>query len=137
MAIYLGSDRVKFTSVATGYPVLEGLIDRTISIYSNSTISEIGSYAFADCISLTTVNLYNVTSIKTYAFGSCYNLLSVYLLGNSIPSLASTAFYSTPISTYTTSTGGIYGSIFVPASLYSDYLVANGWSYYSSCIVSR
>ena len=92
--------------------------------------------AFERCYRLSMVSLPIVTKISTYAFAFCYNLLSLYLMGSSIPSLVTTAFYSTPISTRTTSTGGVYGSIFVPASLYNAYLTASGWSVYASRIVS-
>ena len=55
-------------------------------------------------------------------------------MGSSVASLSSTAFYYTPMS----SIGyiGAYGSIFVPESLYSAYVRASGWSYYSNRIVS-
>ena len=100
-------------------------------------VTSIGSYTFRYCSSLITASFPNVISIGSYAFGSCYNLLSVYLLGSSIPTLISTnVFLSTPISDYTTSTGGVYGSIYVPASLYSSYKTATNWTTYSSRFVS-
>ena len=97
----------------------------------------IQSNAFAGCSVLSTISFPLCASISSYAFQSCYNLLSVYLLGSSVPKLANAnAFYSTPISDYTTSTGGVYGSIFVPSSLYNSYLTATNWSLYSDRIVS-
>lgn len=207
MGVYLGSHRVKLNetmTLRTDDSVLDSIIDRTISVYENPIISEIGSYTFYNCTSLTSIDLpqvtsigsyafyrcsslasinlpkatsigssafYNcssltsislpkttsigsyafaycsslisidlpeTTSIGSYAFRNCYHLLSLYLMGNSVISLVSTdVFMSTPISTYTTSTGGVYGSIFVPASLYSSYLTATNWSIYSARIVSR
>ena len=99
--------------------------------------TSIGSNAFTSCISLASVSLPKATLIGSSAFRTCYHLLSLYLTGSSIVSLASTtAFTSTPISTYTTSTGGVYGSIFVPASLYNSYKTAKNWSVYSSRFVS-
>ena len=99
--------------------------------------SYIGNTAFQSCHSLTTISFPKCISIGEYAFRNCFNLLSLYLMGSSIPKLVSTtAFLSTPISNYTTSTGGIYGSIYVPASLYNDYLTATNWSVYSARIVS-
>jgi hypothetical protein len=57
-------------------------------------------------------------------------------MGSSIPSLAYTnAFYSTPIAGYTASTGGVYGSIYVPASMLESYKTANNWSYFSDRFV--
>ena len=44
-------------------------------------------------------------------------------------------FASTPISTYTTSTGGVYGSIYVPDTLLDSYKAANNWKTYSARFV--
>jgi len=46
------------------------------------------------------------------------------------------AFGSTPISNYTTSTGGVYGSIYVPASLVDSYKTATNWATYSNRITA-
>ena len=109
--------------------------------YNLTTVSfpeckTIGSSAFYNCSNLTTVSFPSCSIISNHAFAYCYNLLSVYLLGSSIPSIALLTFSSTPIDGYTTSTGGVYGSIYVPASLYSSYLTATYWSAYSSRFVS-
>ena len=102
-----------------------------------SKCTYISDNAFAYCHALTTISLISCSYFGDYAFRNCCNLLSVYLLGSSIPTLYDTdVFYSTPISNYTTSTGGVRGSIFVRASLYNDFITARYWSYYSSCIVS-
>lgn len=93
--------------------------------------------AFIYCSNLTTAWLGLVSRIESSAFRYCYNLLSLYISASSVPTLVSTiAFASTPISTYTTSTGGVNGSIFVPASLYNSYLTATNWSIFSSRFVS-
>lgn len=99
-------------------------------------ISYIGTSAFANCYSLTTISFPSATSICSYAFRNCYRLLSLYLLGSSVPTLSIGAFYSTPIGDYTTSTGGVYGSVYVPASLYSSYLTETNWSDIAARIVS-
>ena len=97
----------------------------------------IESYVFRYCYSLTTASFPVATIIGSWAFNNCRNLLSLYLLGSSVPVLMSTnVFGSTPISNYTTSTGGVYGSIYVPASLYSSYKTATNWTTYSSRFVS-
>ena len=99
--------------------------------------TSIGNSVFDGCYSLTMVSLPKCIYIGNYAFNYCYNLLSLYLLGSSVPTLSNiSAFKSTPISNYTTSTGGVYGSIYVPASLYSNYITATNWSIYSARIVS-
>ena len=96
----------------------------------------IGSNAFSHCSALTTVSFPSVVSIFGSAFQSCYNLLSFYLLGSSVPTLSTSVFYYTPIGGFTASTGGVYGSIFVPSSLYNQYIVATNWSDISARIVS-
>lgn len=97
----------------------------------------LGTGAFSMCQNLTNVSLPKVSFMSSYAFQQCYNLLSLYLNVSSIPSLQNiNVFSSTPISNYTTSTGGVYGSIFVPTSLYSSFISATNWANYSSRIVS-
>lgn len=97
----------------------------------------IGLSAFAYCSSLITANFPSCTSIGANAFNRCYNLLSLYLTGSSIVNLSNpNTFTSSPIAGYTTSTGGVYGSIFVPSSLYSTYIASTNWVYFSSRFVS-
>ena len=97
----------------------------------------IGSYAFMRCAELTTASFPLASIISAGAFRSCFKLLSFYLLGSSIPSLPNTnAFSDTPIAGVTTSTGGVYGSIYVPASLFSSYIIKTGWATYSDRFVS-
>ena len=110
---------------------------RGLTSISFPSCTSIGVNAFAYCSNLTSISFPSCSYIGTSAFDRCYNLLSLYLLGSSIPTLANiNAFVSTPISNYTTSTGGTYGSIYVLASLYNDYLIAENWSVYSARIVS-
>lgn len=98
---------------------------------------KIDQYAFGYCYSLTTLSFPSCISICSSAFHRCYNLLSLYLIGSSVVNLShSNAFSSTPIAGYTTSTGGVYGSIFVPSSLYSTYIASTNWTYFSSRFVS-
>ena len=90
-----------------------------------STVTTLGAGAFTRCINLSTIYLKNVESIYNSTFQSCYNLLSLYLSGSIVcPLQSQSAFNSTPISTYTTSTGGIRGKIYVPSSLYDSYKTA-------------
>lgn len=96
----------------------------------------IGQYTFGYCSQLSTVSFPSCTYIGPQAFQRCFNLLSLYLMGSSLCSLAGKdAFTSTPISDYTTSTGGVYGSIYVPASLLASYKAATNWVTYSSRFV--
>lgn len=52
------------------------------------------------------------------------------------PLVAATAFSSTPISTYTTYTSGVNGSIYVSASLVDAYKSATNWAVFSNRITS-
>ena len=110
---------------------------RLVSVTATSAQS-VYAYAFSGCYSLAELSLPNVRNIQTQAFRSCTRLVSLYLMGSSIPVLnnSSTCFNSTPIGGYTASTGGVVGSIFVPSSLYSSYIVTANWSKYASRIVS-
>ena len=100
-------------------------------------VENISQLTFAQCYSLSKAIFQNLSYIGNSAFYSCYNLISLYLLGGSVCSLPGlSTFYSTPISTYTTSTGGVYGSIFVPQSLYTSYITSTNWSRFSSRFVS-
>lgn len=95
-----------------------------------------GWIAFANCYSLSVFSS-PVSRLLSSTFYNCHYLLSVYLTSNSVVYLPNVnVFNSTPISNYTTSTGGVHGSIFVPASLYDQYISASNWSLYSSRIVS-
>lgn len=133
-----------------------------IGAFENSKITKIRDHAFAYCNMLTTVSFPACTTIGYYAFSyctyletvilnasqtassihasvfhRCYNLTSLYLLASTMYKLANiNAFSSTPISNYTTSTGGAYGSIFVRESLYASYIASTNWATYSARFVS-
>lgn len=98
--------------------------------------STIGSAAFQSCISLSIASFPICTKIDSTAFSTCYNLISLYLNSVSqVTTLGSSVFYSTPIGGYSASAGR-YGSVFVPASLYNDFIVASYWSDIADRIVS-
>lgn len=97
----------------------------------------VGLSAFGNCYWLTLISLPACKSILNAAFSKCYNLLSLYLTNSIVCSLSNAnAFTSTPISNYTVSTGGMYGSIFVPQSLLASYKAATNWATYSSRMVA-
>ena len=98
----------------------------------------VGGYAFAGCINLSAVYFgSNIKNTAQYGFSGCFNLLSVYftnpsVINNQYPNM----FTSTPISNYTVSTGGVYGSIYVPASLVDAYKTATQWSAFADRFTS-
>lgn len=97
--------------------------------FSQCQVIDIG--AFISCSGLTAVTFPNCRRIGSFAFSRCSHLESVYLPGSTVCTLASkTAFADTPLSNL--ELVGTYGSIFVPSSLYSRYIVASNWSFYSS-----
>lgn len=98
----------------------------------------IGNNAFYSCDSLSTASFPNVTSIGTSTFYACFNLISLYLNSiSTVPTLSGVStFFATPIGGRTSSTSGVYGSVYVPASLYSSFLTAENWSSIAERIVS-
>ena len=94
---------------------------------------------FYGCSSLTEVTLQVCSYIDDLAFNRCVRLLRLTLLG-SVRCNKYTDRYSiltnTPIAGYTTYTDGEFGSIYVPASLYSEYISAPYWSNFSKRFVS-
>lgn len=98
---------------------------------------QINQQAFINCTSLQTAIFPACITIINNAFCSCYHLLSLYLLGSSVPTLANkNIFSSTPISNYTASTGGVYGSIYVKSSMVNAFKTEYNWSAYSARIVA-
>lgn len=99
-----------------------------------SNISQPGSYAFAYCRLLSTVYLRNVTYLQSGLFYGCSQLFSLYLFYSGRAGLwGSSVFNNTPIKT---SVNGVYGSIYVPASLISNYQNNMTWSWYKDRFVA-
>lgn len=72
MTVSQAADAVESIS---GGGVEDEIISRTISgIYENNRVTQIGSYAFTSCISLTAVSFQNVETIGSSAFFTCSNL---------------------------------------------------------------
>lgn len=156
------------------------LVERTIVSVNDSTLMSMGTYAFASCVSLTTIIAPNVSmlggscftgctnleivqlpkirltgsnnfavhslistlsfpelwNVNSSAFRNCYNLISLYLMGSSYVKLDNVnAFNSTPIGGYSDVAGQL-GSVYVPASMYSLYILKANWSTMSSRLVS-
>lgn len=109
---------------------------RNLTTVSFPLVTSVAAYAFASCYSLATASFSKATSLPNNTFVYCSRLLSLYLLGSTKASIQSATFSSTPIAGYTTYTDGVYGSVFVPASLYDAYCSAQYWSSISARIVS-
>lgn len=90
----------------------------------------IADYAFLKCSYLNTVRLPKVSLISYLAFSGCSRLISVYL--NEVSQVPSTDYHDPFDGTNLSSSGQIY----VPASLYQDFIVATYWSKYSAQMIS-
>ena len=62
-----------------GTEIEDGLITRTLSVYSNDRVSVVVDYAFYHCSNLTYVSLPNCLSVEEFVFGSCKSLTSIDL----------------------------------------------------------
>lgn len=107
--------------------------------------SYIGSSAFADCSSLSQVNLPMCSKIAGYAFQNCTNLNEVNLPVCSF--INEFAFYNANLTSLTLGSNSVVSlsgdnqfyptdilSIYVPGSLYSQYITNHKWISYSSYI---
>ena len=108
----------------------------SLSSVSLPAAEKIEDEAFGGCTSLSTLSLPKAVHFGSSAFISCKRLISLYLPGSTVVSLYGVSqFYSTPIGGYST-IAGRYGSVYVPSSLYSDYINNSKWASYSARIVS-
>lgn len=85
----------------------------------------IREYAFNGCYKLSQISFPRCTMISSGAFSGCSALKSVFLLGNSVPTLESTAFDATLSR----------GKIFVRASMLEAFQTAVNWAKYSNIMV--
>lgn len=93
-------------------------------------VQRVSTQAFAGCTSLSEVKLSVCSQIYgTSVFANCNALAALYLYCSNVCTLsASNAFNNTPIAQGT-------GSIYVPASLLTNYKGATNWTYFSSRFV--
>lgn len=107
-----------------------------------------GSHTFADCRNLTDATLNNKSQISSYAFSNCNSLTGV-TFGNNMKSIANGAFQgctklasvtcnsTTPPTIDSTSFEGVPSTckFYVPCSAVNTYRTASVWSSYASQIV--
>ena len=105
----------------------------TCSEYSLPKLTYVASNAFTSNWALKTLTLPAVTTISIYAFRYCSSLMSLYLTGSTVPTLNKSAFLNMPFSA---SVNNVYGSIYVPSSLYATYSTATNWAAYKDRLVS-
>lgn len=113
-----------------GYGALQNTALSEVNLPNLSVMSASGNN-FMNCENLQTVSLGGTFgSIRKSAFAGCTVLTSLYLLNaDAIIQLNSTAanvFNSSPLKPG--GLNGVYGSIYVPAALYNDYLANASWA---------
>lgn len=97
-------------------------------------VTQIQMGAFSDCNKIATLSFNNLSNISTWAFAYCSSLMSLYITGSSVATLKGIdALQNTPMEY---SVSGNYGSIYVPASLVTEYQDATNWTYFSSRITA-
>lgn len=118
----------------------DGLIERTLTSYSNDRVTSIGEYAFYQQSTLESVDFPNVTSLGLRAFKNCRSLKKVIIeQKESVCTLNADAFdgcyhiLGTVNETYNPD-GLADGYIYVPDELVEDYKIATNWSTYASQI---
>lgn len=97
-------------------------------------IEVVAAYSFWGCESLASITLPSVTEIQQDAFYECKRLVSLYLPGATVPYIDA-PFYGTPIGGDISVSGEI-GKIYVPSSMYNDYINDDSWSYMADQIVA-
>lgn len=109
--------------------VYKRIVERTIDVLVDDSVTKVGRSAFSFCEALTTVNFPNTTSIGDSAFYRCLQLTKVIIGTNqlTVATLSTYVFNSTPIASGT-------GYIYVPDNLVNSYKTATNWSTYASQI---
>ena len=132
---YAASDYSYFFSGFSRLTEIEGIYTGKPG---STGIQYLGDYAFNNCYNLKCVKWLDLSEIGRSTFSSCYNLISMYIYHSSYSSVTRfnywTCMSSTPITGYS-AIAGRYGSVFVPASMYSKYIKATNWAQISSRIV--
>lgn len=113
-----------------GFGALQNTALSEVNLPNLSIMSTSGNN-FLDCKSLQTVSLGGTFgSIRKSAFAGCTVLTSLYLLNTDaiiqLNSAAANVFNSSPLKPG--GLNGVYGSIYVPAALYNDYLANASWA---------
>lgn len=106
-----------------------------LSSFTANMLTVVNTSTFSGCVGMSMASFVNCSRINANAFNGCNDLMALWLLSTSVTVLSNAnAFTGTPmsLSTYT----GSFGSVYVPASLYSDYYGNSRWSLYKDRLAS-
>lgn len=144
----------------------DAIIFRNLTTYNNDRLSAIGdyafhscttltdvnfqratfvaNYAFSDCVALMNVNIPYLTVIETKAFNGCYSLVKLFISQkDNICRLSNInaftdCYHILGTENFQYNPDGLKdGYIYVPASLLSQYKVAQNWTTYASQIIGH
>lgn len=142
------SDFVNTIDLLGDEAVTKAILNRTITEFNDDVATKVGPCAFFHCVSLTRVNLPNVTSVDVqsfssctaltsvdlskatklegYAFNACVKLATIILRSGTVCTLDGTsALGGTPFAS-----GNAGGTLLVPSALVESYKTATNWSTY-------
>lgn len=105
---------------------------KSLTTLSVPMLNVISHGALNGCTALRTLSLPEIQDIYPSVFSGCTNLKSLYL-GYAVPRIFSNTFDNSP---FKSPTGGTYGSIYVPSTVYPNYLANSLWASLSARIVS-
>lgn len=105
-----------------------------LSTIITPNVLTIQAYAFRSCYALSNISLPNILSLEGYVFAYCSNLTDIYLSINSVPTITSVTFSSSPF-VDSSFLNNQYASIHVPSSFYSSFITGEYWSLISNRIV--
>lgn len=116
-----------------GYPVIGSL--PLLSTISFENLEEIinDTHLIYSCSALTTAKFYKLSMIETSMFINFCSSISLYFYMSSVPTISSSQPYY--VQQYFFRNVTSY-SIYVPSSLYSNYINDSMWSYFSQRFVS-
>ena len=113
--------------------VMDSLISKTITEFADNVLTKVGSYGFAECRKLKTVDLPNLTQISEGGFASCTVLKTLILRAtDTVCTLSNTNAF---VGTYPLKNAAIAdktGYIYVPAALVDSYKAATNWSTFAN-----
>ena len=129
-SIFIENENTQYDSRENCNAIIETSTNTLIAGCQNTIIpnnvTSIGSFAFYDCLTLTSITIPNsVTSIGEWAFSYCDILTTVICEATEVPELGYDVFYDMPLSEAT---------LYVPAESLEDYKAAEQWKEFGTIL---